>query len=314
MWVCSYCGHAEPLEQEVICWECGKGEMVYQVDGNPTLSSIARVASRHIRASLKDELVRKAEQLFSNWDPSKASVFAEWFSKSFRVESPKTPKGQKDLKEAAVRFLWVLRHGPTSWQDGSEKSREDAEGTWKTVLKPRLDDLVRNFSDEGGVVVPQELRIGQNTYLNLVGANEPTLKKYALAMEKVFDEIKGWRKKALSGGVKVAFASPRDFGGTASGKYKSGEDTLYIRATPAVLKRTHGTYASFDYIIVHELGHRYEYKNRVPVDFDRSEWTTSRYSMKEGESFAELFAISNFDLKGPWDQGKVDNFEKLMGN
>ncbi len=27
---CNKCGHTEGKEQEVICWECGDGEMIYQ--------------------------------------------------------------------------------------------------------------------------------------------------------------------------------------------------------------------------------------------------------------------------------------------
>jgi len=35
--------------------------------------------------------------------------------------------------------------------------------------------------------------------------------------------------------------------------------------------------------------------------------------MSGGEAFAELFAISNFGITGPWDQSVVERFEKLMG-
>ena len=29
-WVCNVCGHVEYEEREVLCWDCGEGEMVYQ--------------------------------------------------------------------------------------------------------------------------------------------------------------------------------------------------------------------------------------------------------------------------------------------
>jgi uncharacterized OB-fold protein len=29
-WQCNKCGHVEWYEREVICWECGKGEMIYK--------------------------------------------------------------------------------------------------------------------------------------------------------------------------------------------------------------------------------------------------------------------------------------------
>ena len=29
-WVCNVCGHVEYEEREVLCWDCGEGEMIYQ--------------------------------------------------------------------------------------------------------------------------------------------------------------------------------------------------------------------------------------------------------------------------------------------
>lgn len=29
-WVCNACGNVEHKEREVACWECGKGEMIYE--------------------------------------------------------------------------------------------------------------------------------------------------------------------------------------------------------------------------------------------------------------------------------------------
>lgn len=28
-WVCSNCGNVENKEREILCWKCGKGEMIY---------------------------------------------------------------------------------------------------------------------------------------------------------------------------------------------------------------------------------------------------------------------------------------------
>jgi hypothetical protein len=276
--------------------------------------NLMRIAARVIQGSLKEYLIRRMGQLFSSWSPQEAADTGKWFEDTFRINSTKTPKGQKDLKEEAKRFVWILKHGPSMWGDnGSEKARIETEQVWESKLKTKADDLVKFFSDAGGTVVPKELKVGSNTFINQIGFNEATLAKYAKAMEQVFDELRGWRKKALSGGVTVVFADPKQFNGTVTGKYKRAEDLLLIRATPHVLKRTKGTYAAFDYIVVHELGHRYENKNRLPEDFDRPHWWTSRYSKSEGEAFSELFAISNFDLKGTWDPVVVKRFDDIMG-
>jgi hypothetical protein len=29
-WICNQCSHVENKEREVICWKCGKGEMIYK--------------------------------------------------------------------------------------------------------------------------------------------------------------------------------------------------------------------------------------------------------------------------------------------
>lgn len=276
-----------------------------------------RVAARFMFSStLIDELNSKMDRLFLNFDPDEGRDTAAWFKDNFRFESPKTPQGQKDLKNKAQSFWWHLQDAGTKkdYQGtayNNPKAVEVAERAWKQDLKPLAGDLVRYFSDEGGKIVPKEIQAGGNTYLNLIGFDQKKIGQYVTAMEAVFDEVKGWRRKAL-GGLKVALAGPKEFRGTSAGVYKSGEDTLYVRATPNVLKRSSGTYGSFDYILIHELGHRYERKNHVPFDFERGEWHTTKYSSKDGESFAELFALSNFKMKGPWDQNRVERFEALM--
>jgi len=41
-------------------------------------------------------------------------------------------------------------------------------------------------------------------------------------------------------------------------------------------------------------------------------WWTTRYSRAEGESFAELFALSSFKLTGSWDQELIRRFDRIM--
>jgi len=259
--------------------------------------------------ALGDTLEHLMTGLLSDFSPEKSQNIGKWFGENFRVQSPKTPRGMKDLKDKAEALRWFLTHGPSSTTD-QEKLRETIQHWWDQI-RPRIDDLVNGFSDEGTVVVPKELTLGNVTYLNEAGVNEASLKRYATRLQSIIDSLTGWHKKALAGGVTVVLASPKSFSGTAGGKYKSSEDRLLVRTTPNVLKRGAG-YGSFEYIIVHELGHRYERKNRVPEDFDKPPWWTTKYSRNEGESFAELFALSHFNLHGPWDQATVERFQALM--
>jgi hypothetical protein len=128
-------------------------------------------------------------------------------------------------------------------------------------------------------------------------------------MDQLFGTLRGWRKKALRGNLKVVFVGAQAM--KVGGKYREATDELWVKATPKILQRAPG-YASPEYIIVHELGHRYQKHNRPHEDFDKMEWKTTRYSWNDGEAFAELFALGHFDLKGPWNQDTVHKFEDLM--
>jgi hypothetical protein len=274
-----------------------------QNDHVGTYWDITTRGARVVLAGLGEDLSQKMTDLLQGeYDLSKARSVAAWLKANFRFGSPKTPPGQKALKKDIDALHWYMAHGEATY-------RASIESTWAKI-QPHLADLVRYFTDEGGFVVPSKIQVGANTYLNQAGLNEQALNTYIKRLEPIFQSISGWRQKALTGGLKIVLASPKDFSGTAGGKYKDSEDALYVRTTPAVLKRGEG-YASFEYILVHEMGHRFERKNHLPTDFDRVEWYSTRYSYKEGEAFAELFALGHFGIRGTWDP-KVERFEKVM--
>lgn len=280
---------------------------------------VADVDVQVILANMKDDLKAKMDGLFSQFSVSEARTIADWFKKNVRFDVSRTPTGQKALKDKLAKFYWFLNQaagfpGVSNDDDGGwQRGGREATRIWTEEILPHIDDLVRYFTDEGGKRVPREVNVGANTYVNDVGFDEDKLAQYTSAIENVFSELLGWRSDALVGGVKVVLSGPKAFRGTAAGVYKSNEDTLYVRATPNILGRKTGTYGSVDYIIVHELGHRYERKHGTAnIDFEKPEWWTTPYSKKEGEAFAELFAISNFGLHGQWDASVVDRFEKNM--
>jgi hypothetical protein len=281
------------------------------------LSQFVRLA-----AGLAGELTRRFDSLFAkSFDSDAALEEAKWMKDTFHFDIPKTPKGGKELKTLLQNFRWFLDQaaGPLLMGKrfpGDEGGWKESSRIWKQELRQHADAVVQLFSAEGGTVVPKELKLGQRVYLNLVGLNEKALQTYAKALEQVFSELKGWRRKALDGTLQVALAGPEHFRGKTGGKYKSDKDTLMVRATPKVLKRTKGTYGAFDYIIVHELGHRYERKHPIGINFDSGEWHSSRYSQNDGEAFAELFALSNFgmtkDASTSWDASLLEKFDKVM--
>jgi len=275
-----------------------------------SVSSSALRVARRFQASLADQLETRINQLLADLDPGRGRELGQWLEDNFFFLGAKTPKGQKALKENVRKLHWFVKHGLAQSQT-PERLRDTIEGVWGEI-KPHLADLTRYFSTEGGKNVPKEITLGGNTYVNVSGFDEELLGKYAKRIETVFDSLKGWRRKALAGGVRVALAGPRDFRGTSKGTYRSSEDTLYVRATPEVLKRSGDSYASVEYIIVHELGHRYERKRSVGIDFDKPEWWSSQYSRKEGEAFAELFALTNFDITGYGSEAVLKRFESVM--
>lgn len=271
-----------------------------------------------VRAALGEDLRRKMNALLRSYNEGDAKALGAWIESNFRINSPKTPRGMKKLKDVAQKMVWVLKHRASDAPNrpgNMDKVRDEVASDWAKI-EPHLATFAARFTDEGGTVVPKELSVGGTTYVNKAGLSEPNMRKYIKRLEAILSSLKGWRSKAVKGGLKVVLASPKDFRGTAGGKYKENEDALYVRTTPAVLKRGAG-YASFEYILVHELGHRYDKKYGTGgIDFDQQQWWTTKYSRNESfgplsEPFAELFALGHFDLKGSWD-ATVDKFEALM--
>lgn len=245
---------------------------------------------------------------------------AEWFNNRFRVETSSTPRGGKKAKEAASRFLWSVRHAVYRYQDFSsvqeleqflEQSLKDYRLHWEK-FENSLDEFVEKYASRSTAQVPLEVKTSRATYVNKKGMSAKTLDKFVKKIDQVLGSLKGWRAKALKGKVVVVLAGPKDFRGTAGGFYRTSEDSMYVRATPDVLKRSSG-YGSAEYILIHEMGHRYEAKNPTG-NFD--DWYTTRYSFKDGEAFAELFALGHFgirSLRGTEFGDLIDKFESQMG-
>jgi 2'-5' RNA ligase len=317
---------------EIVVWGGDKGanrivvKLPLEAEQEDETLSLRVAARSYVTASLANDFQRKMKELFADspLQVAKGTEIADWMTDNFAILSSKTPKGQKALKEEMLKLHWWLKSGinmhDMATPEREKGVRDTIEAAWSKI-EPQLDALTRYFSSEGGKVVPKELKLDGNVFINSVGFDEKKLALYAGRLDAIFKDLKGWRKGALTGGLKVVLASPADFGGShASGKYKSDSDTLLVRATPAVLSRSGKSYGSFEYIIVHELGHRYDHKHHVPVDFARSEWNTTPYSAKDGfgalsEQFAELFALTNFGITSAhttWDPKITERFEKIM--
>lgn len=288
----------------------------------------ARKVARLFVANLKQELESRVQDLRSRLkaytsdseplnseDKRALGEFAKWFKERFRVDSAKTPKGMKLVKEEAARFLQTLEIGGSSGTVFSTMLGKVVE-FYETRLSRDVDSLVKHFTSEGDIGKGKsealvEIRGSHATYRNNANVSEDNFKKVVANLDRIFATVKGWRAKAFSGGLKVVLVGSEKM--KVAGKYKRDLDELWLLATPKILKRSQNTYASPEYIIIHELGHRYERLHRTP-DVEGKAWVTTPYSQKDGEAYAELFALGHFDgIKGPWDE-TVQRFEELMAS
>jgi len=268
--------------------------------------------------TLEDELRRRINDLLTNLSSEKTEDFAKWFRASFPVVFGSiTPRGLKNLKRDAAflyKFLensWMFKDKDPEYVNARTK---ELKTRWEFVA-PHVSDLVKYFSNEGkeeGSEIPVELKVGANIYINDIGFSKSKLEEYAASLEKVWNDLKGWRRKALVKGLTVKFARPQEFHGTSGGVYKRDRDWLLVRSIPKVLRRTGGTYGALDYILIHELGHRYA--RHFSIDEEKFPATTP-YSLKEGEAFAELFALGHFGITSAhrtWDPKIQQDFEAQM--
>lgn len=247
--------------------------------------------------------------------PDDVIAFRDWLGSSYNLSGrlgKDAPKSARATQQQLLN-LWGLIDGKAvpyqSLISGGLLTRTLSD------LLPRaaeIDQHLRRRAATGMSVVQDGV-----TYENKVGAGEQRFLGMVREVGQVLRGLDGWRQRALSGGLRVILAGPDDFGGTASGKYSTQKDALLIRATPnGRISRGGDGYGGLAYVITHELGHRYEAKYPIR-NFETNAWRTSKYSEKEGEAFAELFALSNFgitsDGRKSWSPELLDAFRKIMG-
>lgn len=281
--------------------------------------------ARILVASLETEFRDRFEKMMGSPEsppPEEVQAFRKWVADNFKL-SGRVPKEGKIAQGTLNHFWRALERATTRFGLEGVQMRDEHRGRspfyawyngfWNNVQR-ELPNIVQYLSYEGTGSKPLvfEKKVGGNTYVNMVGASAERFEGLISVVEDVFSTLKGWHRKALDGGVHVVFAGPKDFRGTSSGTYRSEKDQLWIRATAGGrIERGGSGYGGLAYVIVHELGHRFDRKQGTKIDFERSEWFTSPYSSKDGETFAELFALSNFGIT-TYKPEVVAKFEQLM--
>jgi hypothetical protein len=269
-------------------------------------------ADRHLAnpelGPLAQQITDQMDALFADFSAPHAHEVSRWMRANMMIFG-RAPARAKNIQGQMENLAKLLSEVP-KW--GALQNKPFYNQVWQNIV-PFLEEVEALALKE---TVEKEVKVDGHKFVNEAGLSAESFDKYVKAMLALFQQIKGWRRGALTDGVTVVFAGPKSFRGTAAGTYRSAQDQLLVRATPAVLKRGSGTYGAPDYIIIHELGHRFERKHRLPEDFDKVQWTTTKYSQKEGETFAELFALGHFGLEtvhGDTFGDRLARFEDVMG-
>lgn len=234
---------------------------------------------------LKEEIAFSDENDFVKW--------IEKFPKSGR-----SPKGKK--KE--FNLLQFLIHQATTYKKYGLLSWDNINNTLSHVSKEEFEKLFLKDKIE-------EIKIGNITYLNTSPLAEKSFEQKAKAIDKLLKSLKGFHKKAIFKSFKIIFKSSTQMKPRA--KYKSQLDEIWVRHNAKVDNELYGHLL---YIIVHELGHRYEKFHGLPSGW-RDTYTTD-YSRKIGfaasEAFAELFALSHWPKQYKEYERQIDWFKGIM--
>jgi hypothetical protein len=267
---------------------------------------LLRIARELISSDKSAELKQKLETIvYGDYKIGQLTATLQWIKSNFNYDVSRGKQGFKPVRDAFTRFFDILKDA-----EGSKDSKSFVTSVYESRIKDKVDEFAELFATTDNSTI----KIGNYEFVNGVGFSQDNFLKQATNIARVFDEVKGWRRKAFDGGLKVIFSGAHNFNGTASGKYSVKDDTLYIRATSNVLKRGKG-YGSPEYVLIHELGHRYEYKNPKADQFNKFGWQTTSYSFSEDEAFAELFALGHFNIISLRDKNfseKLEAFEKEM--
>ncbi len=153
------------------------------------------------------------------------------------------------------------------------------------------------------------LKLDGVTFRNEAGLTGAKFKKASELLVAFLNTLKKPHSTTLKG-LKIILV--RKDKSTSPAMYKRDKDVVYIR--PDRLLLTNEEYGSLPYVLLHELGHRYENKNKLKSKQDTADsiWNTTPYSLTDSlsgsEKFAELFAMSHWPKKYTKYKETIDLF------
>lgn len=240
---------------------------------------------------LKKYLNEAVQQQFATEDD-----FVKWVSQF--PKSGRSPKGKKkefsNLQFLILQADMYKKYGMMSW--------DNVNATLAYTSKEEFENLFAKDRTE-------ELKMGKITYINTSPLAEKSFIDKAKAINKLLKSLKGYHKKVISKPLTIIFKSKDQIG--VKGKYKTDVDQVWIKHNANI---KNDDYASLLYIIVHELGHRWQKFYGLPNKWKNT--YTTPYSKKEtladSEAFSELFALSHWPKKYPKFKDQIEWFNGVM--
>ena len=241
------------------------------------------------------------------YDESKFEKFLEWIA--YFPKSGRSPTGEKKLFDN-IKFLH--RQADLYRETGLISANVDSMLSWweDDGEMDRIADVFFAKKKKPRVEVIKHDRI---TFKNRSGMGEATFKNTVKQITKFLDDLDGFHAKTLKKPLEIHFKYAKDV--KAKAVYKGLEDEIWIKSGH---KADNELYGHLLYIILHELGHRYEYLFGLPDDFSDSQFYTTKYShadsMGGSECFAEIFAISHWPKKYDEYETKIKRFTDMMNS
>ena len=243
-----------------------------------------------------------------NGSEKSLEILTNWID-SLDLKSGKAPKG---MAKQYANIKFIQKQLDMNKQFGKNAGIDNIKATVQHLTDEDIKKLTTALSKENKGTT--ELQLKNAIFHNESIISESKFKDISEDIDKFLSKLTDFHKKTLSPELHIYFVKKEL--SNAKAKYKRDKDAIYIRPDRVKIGNE---YASFNYVVVHELGHRYLANNRVKFDYDASEWITTPYSktdsMSGEEKFAELFALSFFNYSGkPFDdyKEKIEKFEGVM--
>ncbi len=232
----------------------------------------------------------------------KMTLLKEWMS-GLNLDG-RTPKGQKYNKDGLIFISNQIKMHKLFDSDlpihnisatTSRWTPESVELMTAAFTKERLTSICSK-----GITVRNESKM-----------TEAKFKNYAREVVKTINSLGLFHKKATNDLV-VVLKNKGDIKSIAL--YKSNLDEIWIQSDSKI---DNDLYGHGKYVLVHEIGHRFEAIYGLPEGFSDSKFATTKYSYTMtdfggSEAFAEAFAVSHWKDKYPEFSKVIDAYIPMM--